>query len=132
MKAAPNFRLSRPAALIVAGLFMALILYTSTKPTPRVDGIDQTLLDHVLDSAHFPMYAVLTFLLMLAFCSFDLRRQVAAFVIAVGFGILNEIVQMSTPGRSCSAHDIIVNALGACLTIVCVNIFLVKSNKSAI
>ena len=132
MKAATKFFLSRPVALIVAGLFMALILFTSTKPTPRVDGIDQTLLDRVLDYAHFPMYALLTFLLMLAFCSFDLRRQIAAFVIAVGFGVLNEIVQMSTPGRSCSAHDIIVNALGAFLAIACVNIFRAKSRKSAV
>ncbi|MCC6759518.1 MAG: VanZ family protein [Candidatus Omnitrophica bacterium] len=130
MKAPSKVHLSRPVALIVAGLFMALILYTSTRPTPKVAGIDQSLLDHVLDSAHFPMYALLTFLLMLAFCSFDLRRQIAAFVIAVGFGVLNELVQMSTPGRSCSAHDIVVNALGACLAIVCVNVFFVKNKKS--
>lgn len=132
MKPAINFRLSRPVSLIITGLFMAMILYTSTKPTPKVDVIDQTLFDRILDLAHVPMYALLTFLLMLALSSFSLRRQAAAFMVAVGFGVLNEIVQIATPGRSCSLHDILDNALGALFAILCVNFFIYQAKKTAV
>jgi len=100
---------------------MVIILYTSTKPTPHVQGLHQSLVDHILDYAHFPMYALLTLLLLLVFCSFDIRRQVAAFTIAMFFGILNEVVQSVVPGRSCSFHDILVNAMGAFFVIVLIN-----------
>jgi VanZ family protein len=128
-KTPAQLRLPRPLALLLAGLFMALILYTSTKPSPQVSGLNQSLVDHILDFAHFPIYALLTFLLLLALCSFDLRRQVAAFILAVSFGALNELVQSATPGRSCSLHDIIVNALGAAVTIGLVNFFRKKLHQ---
>lgn len=115
--------------LIFAGFFMAFVLYSSTQPAPKFDGVSQSFMDHVLDYSHIPIYALLTFLLLLAFCSFDYRRQMAAFMIAVLFGILNEVVQQYIPGRFCSSQDIINNAIGSLLTIFIVQAFCKKLLK---
>ncbi len=126
------FGLPRYIWLIFVGFFMALVLYSSTQPTPQVSGINQSFVDHVLDYAHIPIYSVLTFLLLLSFCSFDFRRQAVAFMVAVLFGVLNEWVQQYIPGRSCSIHDVINNALGALLAIVFVQIFSKKSIETLV
>lgn len=110
-------------ALILTGLFMALILYSSTLPTPAVGGVNQSVVDHVLDYAHFPVYGILTFLLLCSLCSFRVRFQVVAVIIASLFGVLNEVVQSVVPGRSCSIHDVFVNILGSLFALIVVNYF---------
>ncbi|MCB9757438.1 MAG: VanZ family protein [Candidatus Omnitrophica bacterium] len=127
-----TFGLPRYIWLILAGLFMALVLYSSTQPTPQVSGISQSFVDHMLNYAHIPIYSVLTFLLLFSFCSFDFRRQIAAFVVAVLFGILNEWVQQYIPGRSCSVDDVLNNALGALLAIVIAQVFYKKSIETLV
>ena len=120
METKSRFQLPRPFGIILSGMFMAVILYTSTMPAPKVDPTAQVLVDNVLNFAHFPIYAVLTFILLLSFCSFEFPCQVSAFLIAVFFGIFNEFVQLHTPNRSFSFSDMCVNACGSLFMIVCI------------
>ena len=86
--------------------------------SPHVTGINQNLLDHLLDFAHLPIYFLLTLLIIFGVNSFELRFQIAVFLIAAGFGVLNEYIQVHVPGRSFSVSDMLVNALGAFLAIL--------------
>ena len=128
METKSRFQLPRPFGIILSGMFMAAILYTSTMPAPKVDPTAQVLVDNVLNFAHFPIYAVLTFILLLSFCSFEFPCQVSAFLIAVFFGIFNEFVQLHTPNRSFSFSDMFLNAAGAFFTIACLNYIRKKSS----
>lgn len=128
MESKSRFQLPRPLGIILSGMFMAGILYTSTMPAPKVDPGAQSFVDNVLNFAHFPIYAVLTLILLLSFCSFEFPCQVSAFLIAVFFGIFNEFVQLHTPNRSFSFSDMCVNAAGALFTIVCLNYMRKKSS----
>lgn len=62
---------------------------------------------------HIPAYAGLTYLLIRCFLKFDLRTQIGAFVIAVGYGVFNEFVQTFVPNRFYSLEDMLRNAIGA-------------------
>ncbi len=127
MEVKSNFYLPRPVALIFVGVFMAIIFYTSTIPSPKVDVASQSLVDHALDFAHFPVYAILTFLLWAVFDSIKFSYQIIVFMIAFFFGVFNEFVQLHVPGRSFSIKDMAVNALGALFTISCLNYLQKKS-----
>ncbi len=127
MEVKSNFYLPRPLALILTGVFMSIILYTSTVPSPKVDVSSQSFVDHALDFAHFPVYIVLTFLLWAVFASAKFRYQIIVFAIAFFFGVFNEFVQLHVPGRSFSIKDMAVNALGAIFMIGCLNYLRKKS-----
>lgn len=118
----------RFVAILLVGLSMAAILYSSTQTSPKVAGVNQSFVDHVLDFAHFPVYSFLTLLLFLAFRSFKFRFQMIIFLMATFFGIFNEFVQLHVPGRSFSVKDMVVNALGALLTLAFLNFCNKKSS----
>ncbi|MCB9772353.1 MAG: VanZ family protein [Candidatus Omnitrophica bacterium] len=118
----------RFVAMLLAGLSMAAILYSSTQSSPKVAGVNQSFVDHVLDFAHFPVYSFLTLLLFLTFRSFEFRFQAITFLMAAFFGIFNEFVQLNTPGRSFSVKDMIVNALGSLFMLAFLNFCNKKSS----
>lgn len=69
---------------------------------------------------HIPAYAGLAWLLLLTALAHDRYTQAAAgrvgwavFIFAVIFGVMNEYIQASVPGRDFSVGDMMFNALGA-------------------
>ncbi len=79
----------------------------------------------VLNFLHIPAYSVLAFFLIQTLHGHALSWKTGGercvlflvFGLAVSFGILNEFVQASVPGREFSLGDMLRNALGAILTI---------------
>lgn len=115
-----KIRIPGPYAVLAVGLLMVLILTTSMNSSPQIDvpgSQSQRVLDQLLDFAHFPIYALLTFLIVVAFDDFRFFFLFTALTIAVLFGILNEFVQLHVPGREFSFKDMLVNAAGALLVI---------------
>ncbi len=104
--------------MLAAGLFMVVICWSSTRPTPHVQGLSQSFLDNFYNFAHFPVYTILTLLILLGCNSFELRFKIFAFLLAAACGILNEFIQLHVPGRSCSISDMMVNTSGALLAIL--------------
>jgi VanZ family protein len=104
--------------MVAAGFFMGVICWSSTRPSPHVEGISQNFIDHLLNFAHLPVYSILTILILLGCNSFELRFRIFAFLLAASCGILNEYIQLNVPGRSFSVSDMLVNTLGAFLAIL--------------
>lgn len=117
MKSKAHFFLTRPGALVALGVYMAIILCTSTMPSPVVSQPSQSFVNNVLDFAHFPVYCVLTLLLLNVFSQANFFSQATVFAIACCFGIFNEFVQLHVPGRSFSVKDMAVNSFAALVTI---------------
>jgi VanZ family protein len=102
--------------LLITLIYMSGILYSSLQSGGSGD---PHWLQAVKESLHVPAYAGLAYLwirtLKVTSCgrwTVDCR-PVAAFVIAVVYGIFNEYVQSFVPGRDCSFTDVWHNALGA-------------------
>ena len=67
-------------------------------------------------SFHIPAYALLAALAWLALPRVR-RRALWAFVIAVGIGVGDEILQSFQPGRTARWQDVLIDAVGALLGI---------------
>jgi len=62
---------------------------------------------------HFFGFFILTILLLLTFEHYKLNnKRIAIFLIALGIGILIEVVQLGIPGREFSLLDIAADVLG--------------------
>lgn len=110
----------------VLGPYLALMLVTSVipmaadSPTPdfllKLDPGIQNLL-------HIPMFALLIWVLFAAYdLSFSGQLLVPSLVVtaaAIGYGILLEAVQMFVPGRYASLDDMLFNALGVGIGLLC-------------
>ena len=115
---ARHFKIPRYMFAFASCVLMALICWSSTRPTPHPVMIDRNVMDHVWDFAHFPVYTMLTILLLLSFESMAFHFQVIAFVLASACGVFNELIQLHVPGRSYSVKDMLVNAFGALVAIL--------------
>lgn len=126
-------RLRLPVALV----YMAAILWMSS--VPGVISEDATPMHRmfmwipstVQNLLHVPVYAGLAFV-WCGVLSLRLSRPwhifVGAFLITVGFGIVDEWYQSFIPGRFASVGDILVNALGA---VVGISFFFCVFGKNA-
>jgi VanZ family protein len=70
---------------------------------------------------HIPMFAILSFLFLLILQGFQIEKwkRNAIVLLSSGlFGLINEIIQISIPGRYGGLTDILLNFAGAILGIV--------------
>ena len=103
--------------------YMAAIFVVSSLPNPQIGGETP---DYVLHALEYFLLALLLIRLFLVRQSsldkndrrnFISWRQACLFgmIIAVGYGISDEIHQYFVPGRHCSLHDVFSDAAGAIL-----------------
>ena len=105
---------SRTIWLYLTVAYMLAVLYVST--VPGVDpeaGSYSPQMEAFKNFLHFPAYGLMSFLLLRSFSKVEIKAKVAAFLMATGWGILNEFVQAQVPNRYWSLEDMCVNALGA-------------------
>ena len=68
---------------------------------------------------HFIGFFILTILLLLTFEHYKLNnKHIAIFLIALGLGIIIEVVQLGIPGREFSLLDLLVDVVGIILALV--------------
>ena len=112
----PKF--SQKTWILLTIVYMSGILFMSLQPGADLKSPHSVIIEYVKNFLHFPVYGGLGFLLMRSFSSAEWPAQLYSFLIAVGFGILNEFVQAVVPYRYYSVDDMIVNALGAGIVIL--------------
>jgi VanZ family protein len=98
-------------ALLPIGV-MALLWWSSAQsPAPHEPSVVRSYLHN---GAHVVAYAVLAVALRLVFAK-EARRSgdVASFVVAAAYGIVDELHQSHVPGRVCSPSDVLTDAAGA-------------------
>lgn len=104
--------------------YMLLMLLTSVIPMDReIQGLNFIigLKPTIQNLLHIPAYAILTILCLGLLKSYKIRRSTRiwlAIVSVVGFGVLNECVQMVVPGRYAGVTDMGLNTVGALLGIL--------------
>ncbi|MBW1793374.1 MAG: VanZ family protein [Deltaproteobacteria bacterium] len=104
--------------------YMLLILATSLIPMDReikglqfVIGLKPT----IQNLLHIPAYAILSILCLGLLKSCKIRRSTRIWLVVVsvvGFGILNEFIQMVIPGRYAGVMDMGLNTVGSILGII--------------
>lgn len=96
-------------------LVMALIYYASSLPgTPNGGGPAAAIPGWLHNLAHVPAYALLALSWFAALGAPRSRRVLLLIgLLTVGYGVLDEWHQSFVPGRECSAHDLLRDALGA-------------------
>ena len=99
-------------------IYMSGILWCSTWPgSDKQSGHYSVAVENFKNFLHFPAYGGLAWLWIKTFNSVGFRALALSFLIAVSWGVLNEFVQSHTPNRYFSVEDMMVNALGAGLTL---------------
>ncbi|WP_412965900.1 VanZ family protein [Fredinandcohnia sp. 179-A 10B2 NHS] len=69
----------------------------------------------ILEIGHLFEFAILYFLLIIAFLTFgnlNIQKEIGAFLIAFLYGVLDEIHQYYVPFRSTSTFDLVKNTIG--------------------
>ena len=91
---------------------MAAIFYVSSlpEPPPILAGSDKSL--------HLSAYFGLTLVVVRAVAGglaqrIGIRTAVVALLIAIGYGVTDEVHQMFVPGRSADVYDLLSDATGA-------------------
>jgi glycopeptide antibiotics resistance protein len=116
----------RPNAIkiILTSIYMLLLLAGSMIPMDRqIKGL-QFVIDlkpAIQNLLHIPMFAILSFLFLLILRGFQIEnwKRNAIVLLSSGlFGLINEIIQISIPGRYGGLTDILLNFAGAVLGIV--------------
>lgn len=95
--------------------YMALIWLLSSKPSDAIIDFGFTFDDFLKESLHLVEFGVLFGLIILAFWTLGksgYRYQVSAAVIAILYGLLDEIHQYFVPYRSATLIDFIKDTIG--------------------
>lgn len=100
--------------VVPAAVWMAIIFGLSSRSTiPTAPGFGANL---TASAGHLVAYGVLGTLVLIAlrtWFAFTWRVAAAAIVIAVLYGLTDEIHQSFVPGRDASAADLLLDAIGA-------------------
>ena len=104
-------------------LFMGIIFYYSSQPYPPVVN-----LEHGASYEHILEYLILSFLLYRGFINSKYKNIafILAILIAIVYGVSDEMHQYFVPGRNFDFIDMSLDALGACLILP---IRFLKKNK---
>ena len=96
-------------------VYMIFLFYVSTLPGSVKEVYKSSIRETLHNAAHVPAYSILTFLVAqwFQFTEFKERSYLFAFLVAVGYGILNEIAQIPVPGRTACVSDACLNAVGS-------------------
>ncbi len=122
--------------IILTSIYMLLLLASSVIPMDRqIKGLQFViaLKPTVQNLLHVPMFAVLSFLLLLILQDFRIenwKRNAIVLLSSGFFGLINEIVQIPVPGRYGGLTDILLNFAGSILGIVV--FYLVEKSKSGL
>jgi glycopeptide antibiotics resistance protein len=104
--------------IAVAVVYMSLILMTSVIPMDRdIEGLRflielKPLVQNLL---HIPMFAILAILWLQISKQYEIegkKRIVLILLLSFGFGILNELIQLTIPGRYAGILDMGLNTIG--------------------
>lgn len=145
--------MKRKISLILAILWMAFIFYMSNQPStvssaqssgfieytsnlPLIGNIISKLVDIniativVRKSAHMFSYFLLCILIFISIYNQNQNGKclLISFIISVIYACTDEFHQLFIPGRSGEIKDIIIDSMGALISIIIINIF-VKSKK---
>lgn len=115
-----SYQVCKPGKLKItlAIAYSLMILISSVIPMDQ--GIDSTIwvlsfTPEIQNLLHIPVFTILTILWLQILKDFGIppiKRILIALVTAIGFGILNEIIQGFIPGRYPAAMDIAFNSFG--------------------
>jgi len=118
--------------IIVTVCYMLVILATSIMPMEQNLGQFQIIIDlkpHIQNLLHIPIFAFLAvlFLQVAKDCRLVGKKSIIIVLLfCIGFGVLNEVIQIVIPGRYASILDVIFNFIGAVI-----GIFLFKLVRQA-
>ena len=96
--------------------YMAAIFFVSSLPNPQIGGDTPDYVLHALE------YFLLTLLLIRLFLSSNRDNRhvfswqyacVLGVIVAVSYGVTDEIHQYFIPGRHCSVHDVVSDMIGS-------------------
>ena len=121
---------------------MLMLLITGTSSIP-MDGSAEhltfltSLKPGIQNLLHIPVFALLAFLWLRAFCSINqsfLLCCISAGLVTIVFGVLDELHQLYVPGRYAGLLDIILNSIGAVMGIaaIALNRRTQKTNQSTV
>ena len=122
--------------IILTSVYMLLLLTSSMIPMDRqIKGLQFViaLKPAIQNLLHIPMFAILSFLFLLILQPFQIeiwKRNVIVLLSSGLFGLINEIIQISVPGRYGGLTDIMLNLAGAILGIIVFG--LVEKSKSGL
>lgn len=96
---------------IIVILYMIVLACLSLQPASA--GAQTSAWQQILHNAcHVPAYAVLAFLMLRTFVIKNKRAYQIVFFVSFSYGVLMEIGQSFSPGRTFSVGDMCLNALG--------------------
>ena len=104
--------------IVILWIYMLLILSTSLIPMDReIEGFGMIMeiTPFVQNLLHAPVFALLSVLwvqIMNVHQIRNRRKYILVFIIGVGFGLLNELIQGVVPGRYPSIFDMGINVVG--------------------
>jgi len=102
-------------------IWMVLIfILSSIGDFSPVTGDDYQRTDLVSSIVHVVLYVILTFLLIRAFISSGVKKKKAvayAFIVAVLYGITDEVHQYFVPGREMHLGDWLMDTIGAFIVV---------------
>ena len=104
--------------IVILWFYMLLILSTSLIPMDREIegfGIIMEITPFVQNLLHAPVFALLSVLWLQIMNVYQIRNRrkfILVFIIGVGFGLLNELIQGMVPGRYPSIFDMGINVVG--------------------
>jgi len=98
---------------VIAYAALIFIFSSISQPMPSVEPFP-----HFDKLCHFLEYGILSFLLIRALGSSGMNRaglslRIAAVILAVAYGITDELHQYFVPGRNMELMDVLSNTLGA-------------------
>lgn len=100
--------------IAVTILYAAAISYFSAQPVTENEssGYSSELFYNLM---HIPAYGLLAVLTSNCFGRLGRREVLISFAAVLMFGIINELIQLFVPSRSCSLIDVALNGSGALL-----------------
>ena len=100
---------------IITVFYMGMITYLSLSPVK-----DDTLVD--VNILHAPAYGILALCMFFCFTPKRPKVYILSFLASVSYGIFNEVLQGFVPYRQMSFLDVGLNAIGACVALLCVRL----------
>lgn len=116
---------------------MALLWWSSSRSPQITETSDVRAFLH--NGAHVVAYAALAAATWLAWpprlaaaAAAARAASIVAMLVAIGYGIVDELHQSHVPGRTCSASDVLTDALGALLAVFVLRVLVGAARMSAL
>lgn len=105
-----------PALGVMGGIFLLSHIPGNELAAPQIAGLDKF--------AHLFLYALLTICIIFSFsCKFRQKRPQSvvfiSFAVGISYAIIDELHQLTVPGRSSDVADLVADAIGILLVLLC-------------